>query len=137
SAQSATDLITGRLDMQFATVGPTLALIREGKLRALAIASAQRSALLPEVPTLAEAGLPGYEASLWMAMVAPAGTPRPIVDRLQRDTAASLTSTAGKEALVQQGLDPDPGTPEVLAARIHDEIAKWREVIGKAGIQPE
>ena len=137
SAQSVTDLMTGRLDMQFATVPPTLSLIRGGKLRALGIASARRSALLPDVPTIAEAGLPGYEASLWMAVVAPSATPPAIVTRLSREIAAVLASREGNEAMVNQGVDAETSTPQALAARLRDEIAKWREVIAKAGIVPE
>jgi tripartite-type tricarboxylate transporter receptor subunit TctC len=137
SAQSTPDLMTGRLDMQFATVPPTLSLLRSGKLRALGIASAQRSALLPEVPTLSEAGLPGFDASLWFAIVAPAATPPAIVARLNREVAAVLNSAEAKDALFQQGVDAEASTPDALGTRIRNEIVKWREVIGKAGIQPE
>jgi tripartite-type tricarboxylate transporter receptor subunit TctC len=137
SAQSTPDLMTGRLDMQFATVPPTLALLRDRKLRALGIASAQRSALLPEVPTLSEGGLPGFDASLWFAIVAPAATAPAIVARLNREIAAALATEPAKQALAQQGVDAQVSTPEALGARIRDEIVKWREVISKAGIQPE
>ena len=137
SVQSTTDLMTGRLDMQFATVPPTLELLRAGKLRALGIASARRSALLPDVPTIAEAGLSGYEASLWMAVVAPAATPPVIVAHLNREIAAALTSQEGKAAMVNQGVDPEPSTPEALVTRMRDEIGKWRELVGKAEIKPE
>jgi len=137
SVQSTTDLMTGRLDMQFATVPPTLELLRAGKLRALGIASARRSALLPDVPTIAEAGLSGYEASLWMAVVAPAATPPAIVAHLNREIAAALTSQEGKAAMVNQGVDTETNTPDALAARIREEIGKWREVIRKAEIKPE
>src|SRR5206468_7797345 len=92
SAQSVTDLMTGRLDMQFATIPPMLALLRSGKLRALGIASAQRSSLLPDLPTLSEAGLPGYDASLWFAIVMPAATPPAIVARLNRELVALLAT---------------------------------------------
>ena len=137
SAQSTPDLMAGRIDMQFATVPPTLALIRSGKLRALGIASAQRSALLPEVPTIAEAGLAGYDASLWFAMVAPAATPASIVGRLNRDIVAALATAEGKEAMFNQGIDAETTTPDGLAARFRDEIAKWRTVIEKSGMRPE
>jgi len=137
SAQSVTDLMTGRLDMQFATVGPVLPLIREGKLRALAIASAQRSALLPDVPTFAEAGLAGYEAALWMAVVLPAATPPAIVRRLNREIVEALHSPEAKNVLAAQGMDTAASTPEGLAAYIRDEIGKWRGVIAKAGLQAE
>jgi len=137
SVQSTTDLMTGRLDMQFATVPPTLELLRGGKLRALGIASARRSALLPDVPTIAEAGLSGYEASLWMAVVMPIATPPAIIARLNREIAAALTSQEGKAAMVNQGVDPEPSTPEALVTRMRDEIGKWRELVGKAEIKPE
>lgn len=137
SAQSVTDLMTGRLDMQFATIPPMLALLRGGKLRALGIASAQRSSLLPELPTLSEAGLPGYDASLWMAVMLPAGTPVPIATRLNREIKAILESQDGKDAMMKQGVDAEISTPEDLHARIATEISKWRDVIAKYGIQPE
>ena len=137
SAQSTPDLMAGRLDMQFATVPPTLALIRAGKLHALGIASARRSALLPEVPTLAEAGLPGFEASLWFAIVAPAATSPAIAARLSREIAAVLDTPEGKDALSRQGVDAEASTPEGLEVRISSEIAKWREVVAKTGIRVE
>ena len=137
SVQSTTDLMTGRLDMQFATVPPTLELLRAGKLRALGIASARRSALLPDVPTIAEAGLSGYEASLWMAVVMPTATPPAIIARLNREIAGALASQEGKAAMVNQGVDAETSTPDALAARIREEIGKWREVIRKAEIKPE
>jgi len=137
SVQSTTDLMTGRLDMQFATVPPTLELLRAGKLRALGIASARRSALLPDVPTIAEAGLSGYEASLWMAVVMPIATPPAIIARLNREIAAALASQEGKAAMVNQGVDTETSTPDALAARIGEEIGKWRELVGKAEIKPE
>jgi tripartite-type tricarboxylate transporter receptor subunit TctC len=137
SAQSIPDLMTGRLDMQFATVPPTLALLRSGKLRALGIASEQRTGLLPELPTLSESGLPGFDAALWFAIVLPAATSPAIVARLNREIAAVLATDEAKRALADQGVDAQASTPEALGARIRDEIVKWREVIGKAGIQPE
>jgi tripartite-type tricarboxylate transporter receptor subunit TctC len=137
SAQSVTDLMTGRLDMQFATIPPMLALLRSGKLRALGIASAKRSSLLPDLPTLSEAGLPGYDASLWMAVMAPAGTPASIVTRLNREITAILTSPEGQDAMSKQGVDAETSTPENLHARIGAEITKWREFIAKYAIQPE
>jgi tripartite-type tricarboxylate transporter receptor subunit TctC len=137
SVQSTTDLMTGRLDMQFATVPPMLELLRARKLRALGIASAQRSALLPDLPTIAEAGLPGYEASLWMAVVMPAATPRAVVARLNREIGAAVTSPEGKAAMAGQGVDTETSTPEALTERIRTEIGKWREVISKADIMPE
>ncbi len=90
SEQEVLDVIEGRVDMQFATIPPTLALIRQGKLRAIAVTGAQPSSALPGVPTIAESGLPGYESVLWQALYAPAGTPAPILTRLHTETNAVL-----------------------------------------------
>src|SRR5215831_7901398 len=137
SAQSVIDLISGRLEMQFATIAPTLANIRAGQLRALAVTGRKRSDALPDVPTLDEAGVRGYEATLWLALMAPAGLPAGIATRLNRETLDILNSAEMKEALAQQGLVPDSSTPDALAAQIRGDIAKWRDVIAKAGITAE
>jgi tripartite-type tricarboxylate transporter receptor subunit TctC len=137
SAQSVTDLITGRLDMQFSTIAPTLPLIRAGQLRALAVTGEMRTATMPELPTIAESGIPGYDASLWMGIVMPPRTPSAIVARLNRELIAALATEEGKGALLAQGVDAQPSTPEALRARIGADIEKWRGVIAGAGIQPE
>jgi tripartite-type tricarboxylate transporter receptor subunit TctC len=137
SAQSMTDIITGRLDMQFATIGPTLPTIHAGQLRALVTSGGKRASVLPEVPTVAEAGIAGYEASLWVSLVAPAGTPAAIVARLNRELNEFLGSAGGKDALVAQGMDAEPGAPEAVTARIRADIDKWRAVVAKAGIKAE
>jgi tripartite-type tricarboxylate transporter receptor subunit TctC len=137
SAQSVTDMITGRLDMQFATIAPSLPNIRSGQLRALATSGKTRVAVLPEVPTVAEAGLAGYEAALWVALVAPAATPTTIVARLNRTVNDILKSADGTEALAAQGMTAEAGTPEAVTQRIRDDIAKWRDVAATAGIRPE
>ena len=137
TAQSVTDLITGRLDMQLATIAPTLPLIRSGQLRALATTGDTRAGIMSELPTLAEAGLPGYEATLWMGIVMPAATPPSIVAKLNKALREALTAKATSEVLVAQGVDPEPGTPEAFRAHIASEIAKWRGVVMSAGIQAE
>jgi len=137
TAQSVTDLMTGRLEMQFATIAPTLPLIRAGQLRALAVTGASRSGALPDLPTLAESGLAGYEAALWMGMVAPAAVPSEIVARLAREVAAVLASDEAKAALLAQGVDAQASTPDAFRARIVADTAKWRAVIAKAGLHPE
>jgi tripartite-type tricarboxylate transporter receptor subunit TctC len=123
--------------MQFATIAPTLPLIRNGQLRALATTGEQRSGTLPELPTIAESGIAGYEASLWMAIVMPPATPLSIVARLNKELIAMLSTNEGKNALLAQGVDAQPGTPESLRTRIAADIEKWKAVITKAGIQPE
>jgi tripartite-type tricarboxylate transporter receptor subunit TctC len=137
SAQSVTDLITGRLDMQFATIAPTLPLIRSGQLRALAVTGANRSGTMPETPTLAESGLPGYEATLWMAVVTPPATPPGIIARLNRALIDALSTNEAKDSLLAQGLDTETSTPDALRARIGGDIEKWRTVIAGAGIHAE
>jgi tripartite-type tricarboxylate transporter receptor subunit TctC len=137
SAQSAVDLISGRLEMQFATIAPTLANIRAKQLRALAVTGRKRSDALPDVPTMDEAGVKGYEATLWFALVAPAGLPAGIATKLGQETVDILNSAEMKETLAQQGLVADPAPPDALTAQIRSDIAKWRDVIAKAGIKPE
>ena len=137
SAQSVVDLIAGRLDMQFATIPPTLSNINAGQVRALATTGTRRVAALPNLPTIMEAGIAGYEASLWLAVVAPAGTPPAIVTRLNREINEILNKDSVKAALAAQGLDVEPGPPEALAQLIRTDIDKWRKVIVQAGIKAE
>jgi len=137
SAQSVIDMISGRLEMQFATIAPTLANIRANQVRALAVTGRKRSDALPDVPTMDEAGVKGYEATLWFALVGPAGLPSAIAARLNREALDILNSPEMKETLAQQGLVPDPSTPEALTAQIRGDIGKWRDLIAKAGIKPE
>jgi tripartite-type tricarboxylate transporter receptor subunit TctC len=129
-------MITGRLEMQFATSAPSLPNIRSGQLRALAVSGANRVSALPDVPTVTESGIAGYEAALWISFVMPAATPPAIAARLNREVNQILTSADGKEALVAHGVEPEPGAPEALPLRIRTDIAKWRKVIDQAGIKP-
>jgi tripartite-type tricarboxylate transporter receptor subunit TctC len=137
SAQSVVDLLAGRLDMQFATIPPTISNINAGQVRALATTGTQRVSALPDVPTMAEAGMADYEASLWLAIFAPAGTPADIVTRLNREIVAILNEPQVKSAFAAQGLETDPGPPEALAARVRSDIEKWRKVIAQAGIKAD
>jgi len=132
-----TDMITGRLDMQFATIAPSLPNIRAGQLRALATSGKTRVAALPELPTVVEAGLAGYEAALWVSFVMPSAAPPTIIARLNREVNDILKSTEGTEALVAQGMVAEPGPPGALTERIRGDIEKWRSVAVKAGIRPE
>jgi tripartite-type tricarboxylate transporter receptor subunit TctC len=135
TAQSTLDLLEGRVEMQFGTIPPTLSHIRAGKLRALAVTGATRNATLPDVPTIAESGLPGYECSLWQAMVAPAATSPAIVARLNRELTAILNDPEVRATFAKHGVEPEPSSPEALGARIRDDVTKWREVIVSAGIR--
>ena len=135
TAQATLDVMEGRVDLQFGTIPPTLANIREGKIRALAVTGTVRNPALPDVPTIAESGLPGYESSLWQALVVPAATPAAIIARLNREVTAILNDAEVRAALAKQGVEAEPGTPEALAARIRADLAKWRDVITSAGIR--
>jgi tripartite-type tricarboxylate transporter receptor subunit TctC len=135
TAQSTLDLLEGRVEMQFGTIPPTLSHIRAGKLRALAVTGAIRNSTLPEVPTMAESGLPGYECVLWQAIVAPAAVSPAIVARLNREVTAILNEPDVRAALAKQGVEAEPGSPEALGARIRDDVKKWRDVITSAGIR--
>ncbi len=134
SVQSTTDLITGRLDMQFATIAPTLPFLKTGQLRGLAVTGSKRTDAMRELPTIAESGIPGYEAVLWMGIVAPSATPQAIVDRLNRAVVEVLNGDEAKKTLLVQGLDVKAGTPDALRTLIERDLAKWQTVIKAAGI---
>jgi len=121
----------------FATIPPSIQTIRAGQLRALAVTGKKRVEALPETPTMVEAGVPGYDATLWFALVAPAKFPAGLANRLNREIAEVLDAPDMKDLLAQQGLLAEAGPPELLSAQIRSDIGKWREVIAKAGITVE
>jgi tripartite-type tricarboxylate transporter receptor subunit TctC len=137
SAQSSIDIITGRLDMQFATVGPTLENIRDGKLRALATTGKKRVSSLPEVPTMMESGVKDYDVALWLAYVMPAGTPDAITGKLNRAMGEILKEPDVIETFAKQGFDPEPGPPDAVTSRIRSETELWRTLVAKTGIKVE
>jgi tripartite-type tricarboxylate transporter receptor subunit TctC len=127
------DVIAGRVDMSFATLPSSLSHVQSGKLRALGLASKARSPTLPDLATIAEAGLPGYDASNWMGLFAPAKTPRLIVERLDSTFRDVIREPEMKAKLLSLGFEPDgTGTREFTAAVV-DEIAKWRKLIVQSG----
>src|SRR5262249_28645123 len=134
TGQSVMDLIGGRIEIVFATLPPSLQLFREGKGRAVAVTGARRSESMLDVPTVAETGYPGYAATLWQALVAPAGLPARIANRLTTESAEVLRDEATRKLLEAQGVEPEFSTPEALAKRIRDDIEKWRTVIRDANI---
>jgi tripartite-type tricarboxylate transporter receptor subunit TctC len=129
------DLLGGNIHLIFATAASSIGHIKAGKIRALAVTTLQRSALVPDLPTVAEAGVPGFEANNWNGFLVPAKTPRPIIARLNKELTAVLNSPDIKEALFKQGLDAAPGTPEEFGAYMRSEMAKWAKVIAAAGIK--
>ncbi len=137
SAPAMADLLAGQVQMMFSD-GPTaLPQVRAGKVKALAVGSPKRSALVPDLPTMIEAGLPGYEAYSWAGFWVPAATPREIVTRLNADFVRAFSDTAVKERLLGQGAEVAPGTPEQFGAFVKSEMAKWAAVIKRAGIKPD
>jgi tripartite-type tricarboxylate transporter receptor subunit TctC len=135
SAQAVMDAVAGRVEMQFSTLPPAIPLIREGKLRALATTGAKRVSVLPEVPTLAEDGMPGFDVSLWLGIAMPAKSPPGIVKRINAEMTAILKSPDVVATLIEQGQEAEPGPPEMLGDTIKADIERWRDSIAKAGIK--
>jgi tripartite-type tricarboxylate transporter receptor subunit TctC len=132
--QALVDLLAGNVQMLFTTYAAGKGHIKSGRIRALAVSTAKRPAAIPNLPTVAEAGVPGYDAGVWYAMLAPAGTPRAIVDRLNRETRAILKQPDYAKFLFNSAIDPVGSTPGELAAHIKSEIAKYAKVIKEAGV---
>ena len=130
-------LLGGEVSMMFANLTDIGAQLRAGKLRALAVTTAKRAPSLPDVPTLAEAGVPGFEIQSWFALMAPAGTPAPIIARLNAETVKVLARPDVQQTLGAQGLELAPGTPEQLAAHIRSEIEKFTRIARAANIRAE
>jgi tripartite-type tricarboxylate transporter receptor subunit TctC len=137
TVQAVLDLSEGRIDITFGLLGSNLPLLREGKIRALATTTEKRAPQVPDVPTMAEAGMPGFEASLWFAMIAPAALPQPIVDRLNREVNAILEEPEVKRALELQATQVVLSKPDQIRDLIRADITKWKGVADKLGIKPE
>jgi len=137
TAPAVTDLIGGQVAMTMTGVPPVLEFIRNGRVRALGVSSLRRIDALPEVPTIAEAAVADFEATQWYGIVAPAGTPAPIVARLNAELRLILESAEMRERLAALGALADPSTPEEFAQRIASERVRWREVVEAARIQPD
>jgi tripartite-type tricarboxylate transporter receptor subunit TctC len=136
-ATAIPDLLGGRVTMMFDNMPSSLPLVREGKLRALGVTSLKRAAAAPEIPTIAESGLPGFEAVSWFALFAPAGTPAPIVDKLQAEVSKILKSGDISRRLIDIGLEPVGSTADELAAYQRSEITKWAKVVKDSGARAE
>jgi tripartite-type tricarboxylate transporter receptor subunit TctC len=131
------DLLGGQIPSVFASATTATPQVKAGKLRALGSTGTKRSAALPDVPTIAEQGYTGYQATNWYAFVAPAKTPKDIVARLNRDIVRTLSDPASHEAILKQGEEPTPSTPEELAQHMKREYDTWGRVINEAGIPKE
>jgi tripartite-type tricarboxylate transporter receptor subunit TctC len=137
SAPALTDLLGGHVAIYFSSLPPAIGLVKDGKVRALAVTGAKRSAVFPDLPTVAEAGLPGYEAVLHYGIVAPAGTPGPIVEKLNQALQAALANEDVKAKIAADGAEPLPSTPAEYAADIDREEAKWSEIVRKSGAKAD
>jgi len=137
TAPAITELIAGQVQVMFSTMPPALSQVRAGKLRGLGVTTAKRAAAAPELPTVAEAGFPGFDVSNWQGMVGPAKLPRALVDRLNADLNAVLKTPQMVDTLAAQGLEAAGGTPQQFAALIKTEVAKYAAVIKAAGIKAE
>jgi len=135
SGPAVADLVGGRVQIMFDAAPSLIAHVRSGKLRVLAAASAERNRLLPDVPTFAELGYPKVAVSLWYGLLVPAATPKPVIERLNRDVAKALGSPDVREKLLAQGAEPMPGTPEAFGAFMQEEMAKWAPVVKQAGVK--
>src|SRR5262249_1596993 len=132
---NVTDVIGGRVTMTLQNMGAILPVVREHKLRGLAVTSLARSPIIPELPTLAESGFPGFEAISWFGLLAPAGTPAPVISKVHGGIAKVAAQADLRERLAQLGLDVAVSAPDELAAVIKTDIAKWAKVIKDADIK--
>jgi tripartite-type tricarboxylate transporter receptor subunit TctC len=135
SAQAVSDLLSGRVNLMFSVASTMLPQIAAGRLRALAVAQGKRASVLPSIPTMAEAGMPGFDASIWIGLLAPPGTDRGIVERLARGVNEALKSEDVLAPMRAQGFDPLGGSPQEFARFIAADIAKWDDVIKAAGLK--
>ena len=131
------DLLGGQVQMMFASIAPLLPHLRAGKLVPLAIADDKHSPLLPEVPTFAEAGFERFEFVNWFGLLAPAGTPSAVIDKLNRDVSAALRQDDVKQVLEAQGLDTRPGTPKEFSDFVRSEMSKYDRIVREANIKAE
>jgi tripartite-type tricarboxylate transporter receptor subunit TctC len=137
TAPLTNDLLGGHVPLGFNTIPATIGNIEAGTLHPIAVAASRRATVLPDVPTSAESGLPGFEAGFYYGISAPAGTPRPIIERLNAELRGAITSQDMRKRLIDEGTDPTPSTPEEYAANLEREEAKWAALIKKLGLKFE
>jgi tripartite-type tricarboxylate transporter receptor subunit TctC len=137
SSGAAQDLVAGVVESSFAGVPNALAQVPSGRLRALAVTTAKRVPQLPDVPTMQEAGVPGYAASVWLALLAPAGTPPEIVNKLNSEIAKVMKDPELRKLFDSAGVEPDPSTPQAMSDYMAQEMARWGKVVKEAGIKLE
>ena len=136
-APAVADLIGGQIQVMFDNLPGQIAYIKSGRTRALAVTTAKRNAQLPDVPTMIESGVPGFEVTVWYGIFAPAGVPKALVAKLNADLVKTLNLPDVKERMAQQGADPAPTTPEQFAAFQKSEVAKWAQVVKTSGARAD
>jgi tripartite-type tricarboxylate transporter receptor subunit TctC len=134
SSQAVTDLLAGRITLMFNVAATLAPHVKAGSLKPLGMAQPKRAGVMPDVPTMAEQGMPGFDTGIWIGLMAPVGTPKEIVEKLAAGTSEALTTDAVKTALSAQGIDPLGGTPADFAAFIREDIDKWVAVLKSAGL---
>ena len=137
SAGVLTDVMGGQIAVTIDNMPPYIPQVKAGKIRALAVSTGKRSSAMPDLPTIAEAGVPGYEAGAWFGLLAPAGTPKPIVDKLNREITGILNTQEVRDGLLQRGAIASPSTPAELQAFVKSELDKWTPIIKAAGIKAD
>lgn len=135
-AQAAVDTMSGFVQLMFDPASGIAPHVRSGRLRGLAVTGPQRTAAFPDIPTVAEAGVPGYEMSQWYGLLAPAGTPAPVIERLNAEVGKALKHPESRSRLQAEGADPVGSSPQEFGAFFKSEIAKWTLIVQKAGIRP-
>jgi tripartite-type tricarboxylate transporter receptor subunit TctC len=135
--QAITDLLGGQIALVFADISTTLPQVKAGKATGLAVSTAKRSALAPDLPTMVEAGVPNFDLAAWFAAFVPAKTPKPVIEKLHAALAAAVSDKDTQEKLLAAGIEPESSTPEELRGFVQAEIKKWAEIVKAAGIQPE
>ena len=136
-APAVTDLVGGHVMMFFSGIMPAIPHVRSGKLRAIAVSTSKRSPVAPEVPTMIEAGMPGFDLPTWYGVLAPAGTPRDVVTKLSTEVTRAISLPDVKERLLREGADPAPSTPEQFAQFIQSEVAKYASIIREANVRAD
>src|SRR5688572_2244537 len=134
---AGTAVIAGQVEILFGSLPAVLPHAKSGRVRPLAVGTLKRSPSLPEVPTVAESGYPGFDASLWLAFMAPAGTPSPVIDQLHKEIVAAVSSRETSEALDKAGAEPLTSSPAELSAMVKDGVAKYAKIVKIAGVKPE
>ena len=137
ASQAVIDLAEGRIDITFGTLGSSLPLIKDGKIKLLAVSTTRRASQVPAIPTIAEAGVPGFETSLWFALVAPPNLPQPIATRLNRELNAIIADPVVQRGFDVQATQSEPSTLQGMADLIRNDLARWRAIAAKAGIKPQ